>query len=164
MPAIDVSQFLQPGQTYTFTFEPVGVLSDLEHPDLGILNSSVQSIANVNGASVSSVAVPKQVGGTDWYNVTFQYGGDGSDVGAVLAQAILDAFNSNTWVSWSFVGANSGGAGMQQQNQGTNPDWHPLPSLPSSSSLWAIFLIVIIGAFLFYGGGGLVKKGISAAS
>lgn len=156
MAAIDISTFLQSGQLYTFTLEPVGVLSYLEHPDLGSLIGSVQALPNIANATVQ-VGVPGQLGGTDFYSVTFTYVGDGSDVGAGAAQELIDAFTAATSVGWQFVGATTGTTGVQQQNQSTNPNLQ-LPSLPSGSSLWAILAIVVVIAFLAYGGGGLVKK------
>lgn len=163
MAAVDLSAFLQNGQTYTLTFEPTGMLSYLEHPDVGALNASVQALPNIAGASVS-VSVPAQLGGTDYYSVTFYYVGDGSDALAVIVQEILDAFSQATSVGWNFVGANAGGAGVTQQNQSTSGSLGSLQLFPSGSSMWALVLLVFVFVFLFYGGGGLVKKGISAAS
>ena len=160
MPTIDISTLLTSGAQYAFTFEPVGVLSYLEHPDLGAVNSAVQAISTVANASVS-VGVPGQLGGTDFYTVAFTYAGDGSDAGAVVAQAIIDALNAATSVSWQFIGGTTGTQGVQQQNQSTNSSFiSSLSSLNpiSSSSLWAILLIVAVVAFLAYGGGGLIRR------
>ena len=155
----NVSDFLQPGAQYTLTFEPVSnpswldyftlnpsaFASYLEHPDVGALNTSLLSIGILSSPSLT-VQAPIQLGGTDFYNVTFIYAGDGSDVAASAIQAILDAFDQATAVSWNFVGF-----GVVQQNQ--TGSGLGLPSLNLGSSMWAIVVLVILGAFLFYGGG-----------
>lgn len=163
MLAVDLSTLLVNGQTYTLSFEPTGLLSYLEHPDVGSLTASVQALPNVSYATIS-VSVPGQIGGTDYYNVSFYYNGDGSDALAVIVQEILDAFSQATAVGWNFVGAQAGGSGVAQQNQSTSGSLGSLQLFPSGSSMWALVLLVFVFVFLFYGGGGLVKKGISAAS
>jgi hypothetical protein len=154
---LDLSEFLMPGKTYTITVTPGGVVSYLEHPDVGALTAALQGL-NFMDAPQLAVATPVQVGGTDYYNVTFTYSGDGSDVVAGLYQEISDAFSGATAVTvWNFVGASEGGAGVPQQDQtGKLPS---LPSvIPASGSLWAIVVILLIAAFMFSGGSSFLKR------
>lgn len=162
MPSLDLSQFLTPGQQYTITVEPGGVMSYLEHPDLGSLTAALQGL-NFMSAPGLTVTTPVQLGGTDFYNVTFEYSGDGSDVVAGLYQEIADAFAAATSVStWNFVGANQGAGGVAQQNQSGSLGLPSISSLvPSSGSLWAIVAILVIAAFLFSGGSSALRRVIS---
>lgn len=162
MPSLDLSEFLAPGQVYTITVSPGGVVSYLEHPDVGALTAALQGL-NFMDAPGLAVTTPVQLGGTDYYNVTFSYSGDGSDVVAGLYQEIADAFAGATAVSvWNFVGANQGAGGVQQQDQSGNVSLPSVSSLlGSSGSLWAIVAILIIAAFLFSGGSGALRRVIS---
>lgn len=160
MPSLDLSQFLTPGQQYTITVTPGGFVSYLEHPDVGSLTAALQGLNYMNAPGLT-VSTPAQIGGTDYYNVTFEYSGDGSDVVAGLYQQIADAFAAATSVStWNFVGANQGAGGVAQQNQsGSLPSISSL--VPSSGSLWAIVAILVIAAFLFSGGSSALRRVIS---
>lgn len=144
---LDLSSFLTPGQQYTITVEPGGLMSYVEHPDVGALTAALQGLNFMDAPSLA-VTTPVQIGGTDYYNVSFTYSGDGSDIVAGLYQEISDAFSAATAVSsWGFVGANQGGAGVGQQDQSGSLNLSSL--VPSSGSLWAIVVILIIGVFLF---------------
>lgn len=145
----DLTQFPNPGGQYTMTFEPSGLLSYLEHPDVGALNNSVQSISYI-ASPVVTLRPVTGVGGTDYYDLSFTYVGDGSDAFGNIAGDVLAAFDGSTSVSWDFIGF-----GTPQPNQSLN-----LP-LPSSSSLWAIALVALLAVFVLSGGASATRAALA---
>jgi hypothetical protein len=99
---------LQGGITYTFTFQLGNWITE---PSVATL---LADIANQAPSFISSPSgsLYHYLPGIDYYNITFNYTGDGSDVVSDVAQSLIAAFNSGSNDAFSFVQATSGSAGV----------------------------------------------------
>lgn len=147
---LNVSTFLQRGQTYTISLQP-SFFTPLDFSSFDSLTASVQGVNTMNGAyfhAGESGFLSNQV------NCTFTYIGDGSDTVANLYQQIVDAMGS-TFGSYSFVGATMDSSGVPETGGAK------LPSLPSSSGLWAIALIALLAVFVLSGGATAIRSALA---
>jgi len=145
--ALGVNDTLQPGVQYTFSFDAGAVHASFEEID-----AALQYLTYLN--QVTAVFDHGIV--NDRLDVTGVYTGDGSDSVVAMVQQILNALPSG-WLSgtYNYAGTRMGSTGAVEGNL-------TLPSLPAilsagSSALWPILLLVLVAAFLFYGGGNVVK-------
>src|SRR5271157_849573 len=147
MPALDINSFLTPGTQYTMSFSMSTLAYVTNAFDNGPLLAALQGMSGVSSVSVNFPTMTKEQ-----VDVTFIYSGDGSDVAANLAGAIIQAFDSATSGSYDYIGTVSGA---------TAPGFKPLDVsalVRSSSGLWALAVIAIVAVFLFSGGAGLVRR------
>jgi len=153
--ALDLGTFLQPGAVYTFSFSPSAgsILDSAFSSDLSGLIGPLQYLSNMANVSV------KQASGFSFgLTVTFTYTGDGSDVVASAVQWILDAWTSSQlFGNYDYIGATGGSAPIA--TGGSDLLTSGISSLVpgSSSSLWALAVIVLLIVFVFSGGAGVTR-------
>ena len=98
-----------PGQTYTFTF----VLGNwITMPSVATILQDIQAqapdfIQNASASWSSGLWIT-----TNYLNVTFTYGGDGSDVISDVGAALVAAFATGSNDTFTFQSANASGVGV----------------------------------------------------
>jgi hypothetical protein len=147
---LDVNTFLIRGTQYTLALKP-SFLSALDFESYDSLTSKVAGLSNLSGAyfhAGTSGLMSNEV------DCTFTYSGDGSDVVANIYQQVTDAIDG-TFGNYDFVGMTQGAAGTDETG-GT-----PLPTLPSSSYLWAFAALAIIALFVYTGGATATRRALA---
>jgi len=138
MPVLDLSEFLNPGQVYTFTFQESDVLFNT--PSVADLTADMQNVPYLSNVQVTQ---PPTLGSVTT-DITFTFNGDGSTVVANVQGDISAAVQSNhLLVNFNFVQAVSGATGLAKtQAAAPGPlDW---------VSNVAIYAAVIIGLLVLF--------------
>lgn len=160
--AISNSGALQPGVQYTFSFKPSGALSVVYRPSLSDVTAVIDGVGGVDALAVVVQPASFFSIGSDQFNVTFTYNGDGSDTVESMTSDMLDALSSLS-TAFQFIAAYQGGSGTPADTSGVSEDIHAAAAavIPSTGSLWAIALIAIVVLFFFSGGASVVRRALA---
>jgi len=152
---VNVADSMSPGQQYTFSLQPSGIVAAVYRPSTTDLLTTMQDNPILGNVSVAISKASFFSFGNDILLVTFIYRGDGSDQVSDVFQSMLDDFSASSLSdleSLSFIAAIPGPKGI-----GTE-ETPGLPKLPDTSSLWAIALIGLLAVFLLSGGASVVRR------
>lgn len=116
-PVVAPDDNLIPGQTYTFAFTLKNLVT------LPSTSTLIAELAQNAPAFISNVQIQEQSGAsplTNYYNVTFTYSGDGSDVASDVGAEMVAAFAAGTgsWFggdSLELTSMNLGAVGLSAQ-------------------------------------------------
>jgi hypothetical protein len=144
-----MSDFLERGKQYTFTFKNYTVTTENAVDVL----SRTQTVSGISQVTVNRSGGIFGLGGGQ-FDISFTYTGDGADVVAVVAGNILSAIDSFPYYH-DFVSAQEGVSGPPAKEENT-------PSLPKLTDVNTTLVIVVIGiglvVFLFAGGPSLIRR------
>lgn len=144
---LDVQNFLQPGQQYTFTFN-----TGVYRPSQDTILSALQGIPFMSGTIVArGDLLSNQI------DITFVYTGDGADAVGNVA-GYINSVVANWYTTFDYVSAQTGSQGVTPAPQDTS-----LGGLPKSLGLSTPTLaLVVVGllavVFLASGGPGIVRS------
>jgi len=148
--ALDVSSFLQRGITYTFSFGAGSLHRSFEEVDAAL--AFLPNLSSVTARFDHGIV-------DDRLDVTGVYSGDGSDTVANIIQEIWDALDvsGDSSGNYDFVGVRSGSTGASEGDVNL-PGGLKIPTLPSSSSIWAVVLLFALVIFLTSGGSAFLRR------
>jgi hypothetical protein len=154
MANVNITDHLQPGQSYTFKFSPTGINPFVTGIDI------TQDLQTVD--YISNVSAQGSAGFVDVY-VQFTYQGDGTDTVDGVAYDIANAVSANHF-SYSLTFQN-GTTGSQTQGQGavaglgaSAPGAAISAALPSTTTLVLVVIGIALVVFVLSGGPSLIRE------
>lgn len=154
---------LVPGQTYTFVFK-LGNLITL--PDAAAIQNDLQQYGP---SYMGSLGVSQSSGFglfTNYYNATFTYQGDGSDVisdvGSELASAVQQGSNDSLVFQYANIGVGGASATAELGSAVQSTVQAAAPALPSTTTIVALVIGLGLVVFIMSGGPGIVRGAATA--
>lgn len=164
---LNMNENLVHGQQYTFSFlSGVGIAAQVGGVIADGPTLTAQFQADLSGF-MSGITVKvasdleQQFLSDTQVDVTFIYTQAGADTVSSLSDLLMaslyqgESFYSSVLTNYpSFVGAYGGSQGAVKNGLG-------IPSLPSTSSLWAIAVLALLGVFVFSGGASATRAALA---
>lgn len=151
-----LSDFMVKGQQYTFSFQPSGIVASVYRPSSDSVLSALQFDPLLSQVSVAVQPASFWSVDNDQFNITFIYAGAGDDQVSDMVSSILDDLSNQT-TSFNFVSAYTGATGAPADVANTGGiDINSI--IPSTSGIWAIAIIVLLGVFVVSGGPSVARS------